>query len=567
MAKHTKKNTIQLLTHFVKEYPIRFLIALGALILAGLVETIGIGALLPLLNVVLEINTNDAPNLLNRMINSLFSALGIEQNFKNLLIVIVVTISLKALIIFQAMKTVAYIATDITYDLRQKFIQSIMRAKWNYYSSLNIGHSANAIATEADYAGQFCVLMGKTLSSAIQAGIYISIALAIDWKVSLAAVALGTVAAFILKFLVIMARDAGNDMADILNQLLSRLQEALSGAKPIKAMGKEPEYTHILNNDTTGLQKARKRLALSSLLLNLAHEPILICLMAVGLFWAYSFASYPMSELFMMAFLFNRLLSQVNMVQNHYQKTAIFEGAVNAILEKTATALSQAEEMKGTSPPKLKDNITLNKLSLGYNETAILENLSNKIPANKVTVIFGSSGSGKSTLLDAILGLIPTMAGTIKVDDTDILDIDIQKWRDTIGYVPQETFLFHDTIANNIRLGNPETSEKDIIDALKTANAWEFIKELEDGLHHVVGERGGKLSGGQRQRIALARALVRSPKLLILDEATSGLDKKNEENILQTIKGMLNSMTVILISHDPKILDLADHVIRIEKKQ
>ena len=566
MNNYIKKKSPELLLHFIRIYPVRFCIVLGALILAGLVETIGIGALLPLLNLVLDTSAQDAPNILNKFITACFQTLGIEQSFQNLLIVIVVAIALKALIIFQALKIVSYIAIDITYDLRERFIRALMKAQWNYYSALNVGHSANAIATETDYAGQFCVIMGKALSAAIQAGIYTVIAFAIDWKISLAAIIMGGIAAFILKSLVRMARDAGNDMADTLNRLLARLNEALSGAKPIKAMGEEQRYINILNQDTVELQNSRKKLAISTLLLDRIHEPLLVSLMAIGLFWAYTFANYPMSELFMMAFLFNRLLSQVNMVQNHYQKTAVFEGAVNAILEKIQNATQHLETKHGEQKPTLQKEITFENVSISYGKETVINDLTDNIPAHKITVVFGPSGSGKSTILDTALALINNDKGNIYIDNTSLKDIDIQAWRNMIGYVPQETFLFHDTIAMNVTLGDSSISEEDIINALKAAEAWEFIDTLDNGIHYIVGERGGKLSGGQRQRIALARALVRKPSLLILDEATSGLDKKSEKAILKTLKNMLPEITILLISHDPEILDLADHAIHLEKK-
>tara|TARA_R110002126_G_scaffold291807_1_gene459778 strand:+ start:233819 stop:235438 length:1620 start_codon:yes stop_codon:yes gene_type:complete len=536
---------------------------LTSLLVAGVVEVIGIGALLPLLNIVLNITPSE-DNVLTQAITTIFSTLGIEQSFQNLLLIIVVTITLKATIIFQALKTVAYIAIDITHDLRQKFIRAIMKAEWGYYSALDVGKSANAIATESDYAGQFCTIMGKTLSSAIQAGIYISIAFTIDWKISLAAIIMGGFLAFTLKFLVRMARDAGNRMANALNQLLSRLNESLSGAKPIKAMGEEERYIDLLSADTQDLQEARKGLALSALLLNLIHEPMLVLLMAVGLFWAYTYANYPMSELFMMAFLFNRLLSQVNMVQNHYQKTSVFEGAVNAILEKTQIASEHVEPVFGAKSVKLEKEIRLDNITLAYDDENILSDFTNKIPAKKMTVVFGPSGSGKSTLLDNVLGLLSPKKGMIYIDGVPLCDIDIQQWRRKVGYVPQETFLFHDTIFKNVTLGDTNITQERIIEALKITNAWGFIQKLDGGLHHIVGERGGKLSGGQRQRIALARALVRNPSVLILDEATSGLDKANEKSIINALKGMVPNITIIAISHDPKILDIADHVIRLE---
>lgn len=566
MADFKNRKTPELLLYFVKIYPYRFAVALSALLLAGVVETIGIGALLPLLNLVLDVGSNSESNLLSNAIDRFLGVFGIERSFQNLLMIIVLTITLKSLIIFQALKIVSYIAVDITYDLRQKFINALLSAKWTYYSTLSAGRSANAIATEADYAGQFCVITGKAISSVIQGLIYTIIAFAIDWKVSLAAIAMGAVAAFILKFLISMTRDAGNDMAAALNRLLARLSEALSGAKPIKAMGEEKPYVKILENDTADLEKTRKKLALSSLLLTQMHEPLLVVFMAIGLFWAYSYANYPMSELFMIAFLFNRLLSQVNMIQNHYQKTTIFEGAVNQILEKTKTALSYQETYNGRKAPSLTQEIKIENLGLSYDHNNVLEQFNNNIPAHKMTIIFGPSGSGKSSLLDAILGLIPYQKGQINIDQISLKDVDITAWRQMIGYVPQETFLFHDTIARNVTLGDDQISEDRIIQALKAADAWDFVSNIEDGLYHVVGEKGGKLSGGQRQRIAVARALVRKPQLLILDEATSSLDKKSEASILKTLKTELPAITIIMISHDPKALDIADHVIHMGKK-
>ena len=564
MSKYIKKSSVQLLAHFIAIYPFRFIIVLIALLTAGLVETIGLGALLPLLNIVLDTTKNES-NILTQTVDSLFDFLGVEQTFQNLLFVIVFTISLKAVIVFQALKIVSYIAVDITYDLREKFIRALMKAEWSYYSSLDVGKSANAIATEADYAGQFCTIMGKTLSSAIQAGIYTLIAFTVDWKISLAAIVMGGCLAFVLRFLVRMSRDAGNIMADVLNSLLSRLNESLSGAKPIKAMGEESRYINLLSNDTLELQTARKKLAFSSLLLNLIHEPLLVILMALGLFWAYSYANYPMSELFMMAFLFNRLLSQVNMVQNHYQKTSVFEGAVNAILEKTQLATDRVEKEMGKSDPILEKSIQFKNMTLAYGDEVVIKGFNEVIPANKMSVIFGPSGVGKSTLLDTMLGLLTPQKGAVYIDDVSLSDVDIQKWRQNIGYVPQETYLFHDTIYKNVTLGDSSISEEDVIKALEKANAWSFVKEFDGKLKHIVGERGGKLSGGQRQRIAIARALVRKPEVLILDEATSGLDKENEDTIMTTLKEVQSKMTIIAISHDPKILDCADHVIRLEK--
>lgn len=562
MAKTTKKPIWSLIAHFLRTYPLRSLAVLAALLVAGLVETVGIGALLPLLNIILE-NENTEPNVLTELIRNVLSALNLEQTLPNLLAIIVATITLKALINFIALRIVAFSSVDITTDMRINLIKSLMKARWQYYSTLPIGKSSTAIATEAEAAGQFYTLAGKTVSSLVQAGIYATIAFLIDWKITVTAIAVGFVAAFLFRFLIKIARQSGKDYTDHLNSLLARLNESLSGAKALKAMGTENNFTALLNKDIQSVNKARKRLFTSNLALNGLQEPLLVALIAGGLFAVHTYTVYPISELLLITFLFYRLIGHVNLVQQNYQKTVGFEASVNSILEKTNAATNQQEKMTGSETPSFEKEIHLDNITLAYDNHTVCQNLNDVIPAKKMTVIFGPSGIGKSTLLDSVLGLLSPNEGTVNIDGKDLADIDIRQWRGHVGYVPQDTVLFHDSIHNNITMGDSDITEENVINALKAADAWDFSESL--GLDHIIGERGGKLSGGQKQRLALARALVRNPQLLILDEATTGLDKESEQSILNTLQKMLPDVTIIAISHDPKILDIADHVIRLEE--
>jgi ATP-binding cassette subfamily C protein len=558
------QSPLTLLSFFISAYPMRFAGILLALLVAGTIEIIGIGALLPLLNMFIE--KESAPSTLSVVISRFFDFFNIEQSFFNLLMIIVITITAKALIVWQAMKLVAYAAADITQDMRLDLIGALIKARWEYFSSLPIGHSANAIATEAEHAGQYFLLIGKTIATLIQAVFYIIIALMVDWKISLSAIVIGITAAFLFKFLIKAARQAGGHITQSLKDLLARLNESLSGVKPLKSMGQEQHFLDLLENDVDSLTIAKKKQASSNLLLHTFHEPLLVIFIAAGLYWAYQYAAYPFTELLLIAFLFNRIISQTNLVQSHYQNAVNRESAVHSLLAAINQAEENAEIMTGTGTPDFKQAIKLDNLTLSYGDNVIVENLNETIQFGQITTIFGPSGIGKSTLLDAILGLISPTKGAVLIDGKDLAEIDIQKWRHQIGYVPQDTFLFHDTIFKNVTLGDKDISREDVIAALKKARAWDFIAAIDDGLDHVVGERGGKLSGGQKQRIALARALVRQPHLLILDEATTGLDKESEDAIFEALQQMLPDITIIMISHDLKILDIADNIIKLEKE-
>ena len=208
----------------------------------------------------------------------------------------------------------------------------------------------------------------------------------------------------------------------------------------------------------------------------------------------------------------------------------------------------------------------LKNVSFAYEGTSVLSNVTLNIPAKKLTTVIGPSGSGKTTIADLISGLLSPSSGEILIDDVRLSDADVFQWRRRIGYVPQELFLFHDTIRNNITLGDDEISEDEIWHVLELCGALEFVGNLNHKLDTIIGEHGSKLSGGQRQRIMIARALIRNPELIILDEATTSLDPVTEKAICATIHEISRDVTILAISHQSAMKDLADNVIELPQR-
>ena len=197
---------------------------------------------------------------------------------------------------------------------------------------------------------------------------------------------------------------------------------------------------------------------------------------------------------------------------------------------------AQAETGTGTERVALDQSIDFESVSFSYGEHRILDKVSFSIPAGVITCLVGDSGSGKTTIADLVIGLIQPESGIIRVDGHDLNALDVHAWRHSIGYVPQENLLLHDSILHNVALGDPSLKREDAEYALKLAGAWDFVSRLPDGIDSVVGERGTLLSGGQRQRVMIARALAHHPKLLILYEATIALDPANEAGICATLQ-------------------------------
>jgi ATP-binding cassette subfamily C protein len=234
-------------------------------------------------------------------------------------------------------------------------------------------------------------------------------------------------------------------------------------------------------------------------------------------------------------------------------------------METVDDAQAQAEAVGGQAPPGFEHQIELEDVSFGYSEEEpVIDGVTLTIAKGRITCLVGESGSGKSTLADLVIGLIRPRSGRIMVDGTPLTDIGLAAWRSTIGYVPQDNLLLHDTVLANIALGDETITEVEAAQALRAAGAAEFVEAMAEGMHTVVGERGARLSGGQRQRIMIARALAHRPSLLVLDEATSALDAASESAICETLSALKNHLTILAVTHQSALRRIGDVVYYVE---
>jgi len=252
--------------------------------------------------------------------------------------------------------------------------------------------------------------------------------------------------------------------------------------------------------------------------------------------------------------------SKLNQTNGQVSK---FAPAFRVVMDflKRSDKLFMADGSKAFS--QIQDAVVLNDVSFRYDdeEQAILHNVSFNIPQGKMTAIVGPSGAGKSTLVDLVARLYDCDSGTIMVDGTDVRRLTLNGWRRAIAVVNQDTFLFNDTVWNNLRFVNSEANNHQIEEATRLAQAHEFIMELPQGYETLLGDRGVRLSGGQQQRIAIARAILADPQLLILDEATSDLDSETEQAIQHAIEAFGQNRTLLVIAHRLSTIQSADNIV------
>lgn len=237
------------------------------------------------------------------------------------------------------------------------------------------------------------------------------------------------------------------------------------------------------------------------------------------------------------------------------------------VLEVMETESNLKDKPDAIEKTSFDSDILIKNISFKYEEEKVLKNFSLEVKVGETVALVGQSGSGKSTIANLITRFYDVNEGAIFIDGKDIRDISKSSLRALMGLVTQDSILFNDTIRNNIALGKENATEEEIIDALKIANAWEFVKDLPLRLDTNIGDSGNKLSGGQKQRLSIARAVLKNPPIMILDEATSALDTESEKLVQKALENMMKNRTSIVIAHRLSTIQNADKIVVMQKGQ
>ena len=544
-------------------YPWRCVLIVVCLLLAGVAEGFSILSILPLLGIVIG-DGGAQTSTVHEMIGGFLSIFGLHVTLESLLVLLVAGALIKGALTLIAGRQVGYAAAQVGTDMRMGLIRAMMEAQWRHYVTQPVGKMSNAISSESARASAAFLAGGQLAAASAQVLIFLAVAALVSWIITGLAVAVGGVMVLVLRRTVSHTRAAGDQMTSTLRSLSARFADALQGIKPIKAMAQNQNLLKLLEAENRLLHRTQQRRVFNKWLLRSTQEPVIIVCMAVGFYAAYVHTDVEIEKLIVMGFLFARTLNKIGAVQSYFQMMVSTESAFLALQDSISQAQDLRETTAGSAKPELRQGIRFEHVDFAFDGHPVLRDVSLEIPARQMTAIIGPSGSGKTTIVDLVAGLFRPDEGAILCDGVPLPDANLSAWRSRIGYVPQELFLFHGDLMTNVTLGDPRLTEKDVEEALRAAGAWDFVKIFPDGLRTSMGERGLRVSGGQRQRISLARALVRRPRLLILDEPTTGLDPDTEAEICATLKGLAGNMTVLAVSHQPAIIEVADRIYRIQ---
>jgi len=350
---------------------------------------------------------------------------------------------------------------------------------------------------------------------------------------------------------------------------LSTLEETLSGLKIIKGFTAETIFGNKFNESTSRFYKFSNSLLNRQNLASPASEFLGITVIAILLWYGGKMVLIDQtldgsSFIAYMGLAYNILTPAKAISKASY---SVKKG--NAAAERVLEILETESTIKDVADAQIKDDfnssIEINNISFKYENEWVLSDFSLKVPKGHTVALVGQSGSGKSTIANLITRFYDVNKGSIKIDSQDIRNITKHSLRSLLGLVTQDSILFNDSVKGNLLIAKENASDTEIIDALKIANAWEFVENLPEGIETNIGDSGNKLSGGQKQRLSIARAVLKNPPIMILDEATSALDTESERLVQSALENMMKNRTSIVIAHRLSTIQNADMIIVLSK--
>ena len=537
----------------------------GGMIITSFTEGLGIMTLVVAVQVVIGDIDSSSGGVFLKVVEALKWS-GIGTDLGPVLAATVVLILLKTLMHFSIMSFGEYLAANIQAEARYRMVQAIMGAEYRFLLEHRIGRFTNALGMESDSVASLFTLICRGTAILVNILVYFSVAMTLSWEISLAALIASVLMAWVFSSLVSISRRTGTATTDLYKSFVTRLTDGLHGIKTLKAMGVESYLGPHLEDEVRELKRQQILQRLAKQLLVDAREPFIIILLSIGMYVAVTKLGTDVALIVGMALVFHRTINSVGQFQSTYQSMVGVIPQYQSFSVLLVEAENSAEvSQKAISDISFNQSLDLDKIRFQHSRSSTcLSDVSLKIPAGDVTVIIGPSGAGKTTLLDLVCGLYEPSKGEMCVDGQRLDRSLIRRWREKIGYVTQESVLFHDSIRNNVTLREQHFTAEQVEGALKKARAWEFVGRLPDGVDQVIGSSGLTLSGGEKQRIALARALIRDPWLLILDEATTALDPVNELKVMEAISDLKGSVTVLAVSHQKALTEIAASVYRLE---
>jgi subfamily B ATP-binding cassette protein MsbA len=495
---------------------------------------------------------------------------GVGHTLSIMVIVIISVFLLKNLSDYLAMFFITFLRNGILKDLRNAMYKKTLELPLSFFSEKRKGDTISRIAGDVnEVQTSFLSILELVVKEPLTIIFTIIMMFTISTKLTVFVFIFIPLSGYVISLIGKQLKRQSTLAQEEQGVFLSTIEETLGGLKVVKGYNSEKYFNSVFQNSTNRFFNLSNTINNRQNLASPVSEFMGIMVIAILLWYGghmvlidktlngASFIAY-------MGLAYNILTPAKSISKASY---SIKRG--NAAAERVLEILDQenpiTSKVDAIKKESFDSKITIKNINFKYEDEIVLKNFSLEVKKGQTVALVGQSGSGKSTIANLLTRFYDVNEGTITIDNKDIKDIHLKSLRGLMGLVTQDSILFNDTIKANIALGKLNANDDEIIEALKIANAYEFVKDLPKGIYTNIGDSGNKLSGGQKQRLSIARAVLKNPPIMILDEATSALDTESEKFVQVALENMMQNRTSIVIAHRLSTIQKADLIVVMQK--
>ncbi|WP_026753541.1 ABC transporter ATP-binding protein [Sediminibacter sp. Hel_I_10] len=576
---------IKKLSRFILPYKRYAILNIICNVFYALFSTLAMVSLMPMINVLFGESekvyeeplyggihdiTNFVENYLNFVVTTTTLNKGPQQALLYMIILIISMFLLKNVFNYLGLFFITFLRNGVLRDIRDEMYLKVVTLPISYYSEKKKGDIIARISGDvAEVKNSMLSVLELIVKEPLTIVFAIITMFIISTKLTIFVFLFIPVAGFVISLIGKSLKRKSGKVQREQGVFLSTVEETLAGLKVIKGFNSEKrfygkfqdstnryyEFSNTLMNRENLASPTSEFLGIATIAALLWYGGNMVMVeqtLSGGAFIGYMALSY-------------QILTPAKAISKASYKVKSGNAAADRILEILETDNVLEDKTNALVKTDFNSEIELKNISFKYEDDLVLKNFSMKVPKGKSVALVGQSGSGKSTIANLVTRFYDVNDGQIAIDGVDIRDMTKHSLRSMMGLVTQDSILFNETVKNNILIGKVDASDEDVINALKIANAWEFVKSLPKGIDTNIGDSGGKLSGGQKQRLSIARAVLKNPPIMILDEATSALDTESERLVQDALENMMKNRTSIVIAHRLSTIQKADEIIVMHK--
>lgn len=471
---------------------------------------------------------------------------------------------------YLGMYFIAFLRNGVLKDLRDDLYQKIINLPISFFSEKRKGDTIARATTDVnEIQNSYLSILELIVKEPLNILFALITMFMFSIKLSLFVLIFIPVCGYIISAIGKKLKSKSERVQRTQGLILSQLEEMLGGLKVIKGFNAEDRMQDSFEETTGKFSKysisLSKRKSMASPVSEVLGIAVIGCLLWFGGRMVLVEETLLSSTFLGFMGLAYGILTPAKVLAKASYGVKKGNASAERVLSILHTQNTIVDESNAVDIAEFNQGIELKNVSFAYEEENVLKNFSLHIPKGKSVALVGQSGSGKSTIANLLTRFYDIQDGTITIDGHDIKDVSLKSLRNQMALVTQDSILFNDTIAVNVALANKNASDEEVINALKIANAWEFVKDLPDGIHTNIGDSGGKLSGGQKQRLSIARAVLKNAPILVLDEATSALDTESERLVQDALEKVMKNRTSIVIAHRLSTIQNADNIVVMNK--